>query len=311
MLYLQDSDEITASITEYAQAEILWIDTETADFLTRKPKLSLIQILADRNDVTGDKVSVLDVLEHPEAGDRFIKEIMLNSKIQKVFHNAKYDIKFLGKSEAKNVTCTLEMAKAIPYYILQLPDFSLKTLTEKLCNITEVDKSQQSSDWGQRPLSQKQLNYAKMDPVYVAMIHQQLLHLKQLSSPNPATEDLSQLAQRYVELKQQLQLIDSEFTHVETRLKSAMQVQNVAETDDLKLSQSSRKSLKVEFEQLAEVILKNQLSLDLEIALTQKLQKQIGNLIEQLNVKEATSTSWRLSVKKPGETDSQNEELEF
>jgi ribonuclease D len=90
-----------------------------------------------------------------------------------------------------------------------------------------------------------------------------------------------------------------------------MQVQNVAETDDLKLTQSSRKSLKVEFEQLAEVILKNQLSLDLEIALTQKLQKQIGNLIEQLNVKEETSTSWRLSVKKPGETNSQNEELEF
>lgn len=311
MLYLQDCDEITASIQEYAQAEILWIDTETADFLTRKPKLSLIQILADRHDVTGDKVSVLDVLEHPEAGDRFIKEIMLNSKIQKVFHNAKYDLKFLGKSEAKNVTCTLEMAKAIPYYILQLSDFSLKTLTQKLCNIPEVDKSQQSSDWGQRPLSQKQLNYAKMDPVYVAMIHQQLLHFKQLSSPDPATEDLSQLAQRYVELKQQLQLIDSEFTHVETRLKSAMQVQNVAETDDLKLSQSSRKSLKVEFEQLAEVILKNQLSLELEIALTQKLQKQIGNLIEQLNVKEETSTSWRLSVKKPGETDSQNEELEF
>jgi len=49
----------------------------------------------------------------------------------------------------------------------------------------------------------------------------------------------------------------------------------------------------------------------LEIALTQKLQKQIGNLIEQLNVKEETSTSWRLSVKKPGETDSQNDELEF
>ncbi len=77
MLYLQDCDEITASIKEYAQAEILWIDTETADFLTRNPKLSLIQILADRNDVTGDKVSVLDVLEHPEASDRFIKEIML------------------------------------------------------------------------------------------------------------------------------------------------------------------------------------------------------------------------------------------
>jgi ribonuclease D len=121
---------------------------------------------------------------------------------------------------------------------------------------------------------------------------------------------LAALAQRCLELKQQLQLLDSEFTHVETRLKTAMQTQNVAETDDLKLSQSSRKTMKVEFSQLAEVTLEHKLDLDLQIALTQKLQKQIGSLIEQLNIKEERSTSWRLSVKKLGETDTQNE-LEF
>ncbi len=139
---------------------------------------------------------------------------------------------------------------------------------------------------------------------------QQLLQLKQLSNPDPETEDLAALAQRCLELKQQLQLLDSEFTHVETRLKTAMQTQNVAETDDLKLSQSSRKTMKVEFSQLAEVTLEHKLDLDLQIALTQKLQKQIGSLIEQLNIKEERSTSWRLSVKKLGETDTQNE-LEF
>lgn len=303
---IKDLQEIAALIKKYSQAKILWIDTETADFLTRNPKLSLIQIL-DSENATEAKVTILDVLEQPEATDIFIKEIMLNSKIEKVFHNAKYDLKFLGKTQAKNVTCTWEMAKSIPYYILQLPDLSLKTLTEKLCNISEVDKSPQSSDWGQRPLSQKQLNYAKMDVVYLAMVHQQLLQLKQLSNPDPATEDVGNLAQRYVELKQQLQLIDSEFTHVETRLKSAMQVQNLDETDDLKLSQSKRKSLKVDFEQLAAVIIKNQFNIDLQIALTQKLQKQLGDLVEQINIKEETSTSWRLSVKKQEEINSEDE----
>jgi len=39
---------------------------------------------------------------------------MLNPAIEKVFHQASYDLKFLGKTKAKNVTCTLEMA--IPYY---------------------------------------------------------------------------------------------------------------------------------------------------------------------------------------------------
>jgi ribonuclease D len=41
------------------------------------------------------------------------------------------------------------------------------------------------------------------------------------------------LAERYLELKQQLQVLDSEFTHVETRLKTAMQAQNVSEINDL------------------------------------------------------------------------------
>lgn len=310
MQYLKDANDITELITKYAQVEILWVDTEIADFLTRQPRLSLIQLLDNPNDTTGERVVVLDVLEQPEIADFFITEIMLNSQIEKVFHNAKYDLKFLGKSQAKNVTCTLEMAKTIPYYMLQIPDFTLKTLAEALCHVSHVDKSQQSSDWGERPLSQQQINYAKMDPVYLAMVHQKLLQLKQLTDPDPASLDVTALAQRYLELKQQLQLIDSEFTHVETLLKTAMQVQNLAETDNLKLSQSSRKTMKVEFSELAELTQDKKFNLDFQIALTQKLQKQLGNLIEQLNVKEEISTSWRLSVKNNSELDLQDE-LDF
>ena len=75
---IKDLQEIAALITKYSQAKILWIDTETADFLTRNPKLSLIQILDDTQNHTKEKVTILDVLEQPEAIDIFIKEIMLN-----------------------------------------------------------------------------------------------------------------------------------------------------------------------------------------------------------------------------------------
>ena len=149
-----------------------------------------------------------------------------------------------------------------------------------------------------------------MDPVYLTMIHQKLLQLKQLSNPNPASEDVTALAQRYLELKQQLQLIDSEFNHIESRLKSAMQFHNMAQIDNLKISQSSRKTLKVEFSELAQVTQNQRLDLDFQIALTQKLQKQLGNLVEQLNVKEEINTSWRLSVKNNEETNVQDE-LDF
>jgi len=56
MLYLTAPDDIRASIAEYGQAKILWVDTEIADFLTRNPRLSLIQVLDDPSDQTGENV---------------------------------------------------------------------------------------------------------------------------------------------------------------------------------------------------------------------------------------------------------------
>lgn len=300
MLYLKAASEIGTQIAKFAQAKTLWLDTEIADFSTLHPRLSLIQLLDDPGDRTGDRVSILDVLDQPETADLFIDQIMLNPAIEKIFHNASYDLKYLGKAKAKNVTCTWEMAKKIPHYILPLADLSLKTLAETLCNVPAVDKKQQASDWGQRPLTAAQLNYAKMDTVYLAMVHHQLLQLVQLSNPDPAFEDVAALAERYLDLKQQLQVLSSAFEHIETRLKAAMQVQNLSEVDEVRLSASHRQTIKVEFAQLAKVAQAYELELNFPIALTQKLQKQLGDIMTQLSLQVETSTSWRLSAKAPG-----------
>ncbi|PPS45862.1 ribonuclease D [Chroococcidiopsis sp. TS-821] len=309
MLYLRNADEISALVTQYSQAKILWVDTEIADFNTQKPRLSLIQILKDGSDISGETVVILDVLDRPEIIKNFIESIMCNHTIEKVFHQASYDLKFLGKNQAKNVTCTLEMAKNIPYYLLPLPNFSLKTLVDALYHIN-IDKTEQTSDWGQRPLSNLQLHYAKMDPVYLAMVHQKLLQLQAVAYPNPETEDLTSLAGRYLQLKQQLHLLSSEFEHIETRLKSAMQAQKISETDCLKLSRSQRRITKVEFSQLAAVAQQHGLSLNFPITLTQKLQKELKELMAELSLQVETTTSWRLSAKQFENIDKQDE-LDF
>lgn len=298
MQYFVESDHISSLINEYTQAKTLWIDTEVADFKSRNPKLSLIQVLNSCSDNLKENVCILDVLENPEITDIFIKKIMLNPAIEKVFHNAKYDLKFLGKNKAENVTCTLEMAKDIPYYLLPLPNLSLKTLAESLCNIF-VDKSLQASNWGQRPLTATQLTYANLDPVYLYMVHQKLLQLKLVSNPNPNNENITLLAERYLKLKQQLQIIESECNHFDSRLKAAMQTQNVSETNSLKVSSVERHTFKVEFNQLAEIANQNNINLDFPITLTQKLQKELGEILDQLNLQEEVSSSWRLTVKAP------------
>ncbi len=299
MQYFVDPDYIISLIERYTKAEVLWIDTEVADFKSRNPKLSLIQVLNNPPDKSKENVEILDVLAYPEIIDIFIEKVMLSPLIEKVFHNAKYDLKFLGKTKAKNITCTLEIAKSIPHYLLPLPNLTLKTLAESLCNIVAVDKSQQVSDWGQRPLTATQLTYANLDPIYLYMVHQKLLQLKLVANPSPSKENIAMLAERYLKLKQQLQTVESECNHLDSRLKAAMQAQNVLETNRLKISAVERHTFKVEFNQLAEVAQENNIQLDFSITLTQKLQKELGQIVEQLNLQEEVSNSWRLTVKSP------------
>ena len=119
-MYLTQPEAILASIAQYQEKNTLWLDTEVADYQTNKPRLSLIQILDDSTDLKGEKVTILDLLDKPELIHCFINDIMVNPQIEKVLHNAKYDLSFLGKSKAKNVTCTLKIAAQLPYYIIPL-----------------------------------------------------------------------------------------------------------------------------------------------------------------------------------------------
>jgi ribonuclease D len=306
MPYLTDPNAIKDSIDEHSKAQTLWVDTEVADYQTRKPRLSLIQLLNDPNDLTGEHVDILDVLDQPELIEYFIEKIITNPDIEKVFHNAEYDLKLLGKRQAKNITCTLEIAKNIPYYLLQLPNLQLKTLAEQLCYFPPIDKAEQVSNWGVRPLKSSQLSYAKMDAVYVAQVYHQLLKLCRRSNPDAAAEDITALAQRYREIEHQWKLLNTEMTHLQERIKKAMQVQNVSETEDFELSSYQRTTKKVPFDQLAKLVQAKGIELDFPISLTQKLQKELGDMIEQLPVEEEVSTNWRLSAKAQD-----NEDLPF
>ncbi|HEY9602509.1 MAG TPA: DNA translocase FtsK, partial [Allocoleopsis sp.] len=179
MSYLTQTADIQVFINQIASAKTLWLDTEVADWQTPNPRLSLIQVLADPKDLTGDAAYILDVLDKPSLVVSFVNQIMANPEIEKVFHNANFDLKFLGKHQARNVTCTFKMVNKLTkkhrFDRLNVSNKQLKTLAVELCNFSEVDKGEQQSDWGQRPLTDKQLKYAKMDTVYLAQVHRRLL----------------------------------------------------------------------------------------------------------------------------------------
>lgn len=294
MQYLTEAEAIRRAIAHYKTAKTLWLDTEVADYQT-EPKLSLIQILDNSSDRTGERVTILDVLHQPELVEEFVDKIMLNSTIEKVFHNASYDLQFLGK--APNVTCTLKMVAELPYYLVPLPNRQLKTLAEHLCHFEQVDSTEQTGDWGKRPLSDRQLLYAKMDPVYVAQVHDRLLHLSELIEPDPESEDLAALTLRYRQIEERWKQVNTEMEHLKKRLKRAMETQAVSEVAGFKLSNSRRTKKQVSFTQLAAVVEAVNLDVDFSIELTKEIQKQLAEVLEQLPIIEETTTYSRLTVK--------------
>jgi S-DNA-T family DNA segregation ATPase FtsK/SpoIIIE len=182
MPYLTEAADIRSLITQLASCPILWLDTEVANWNTSSPRLSLIQVLAEPTDLNGDSAYILDVLDQPDLVTYFVNQIMTNSQIEKVFHNASFDVRYLGgKERVKNITCTFKMVNKLTKKnrrnLLKVTNKKLKTLAVELCQFSNVDTEEQQSDWGRRPLSEKQLKYAKMDTVYLAQVHRRLLEI--------------------------------------------------------------------------------------------------------------------------------------
>jgi ribonuclease D len=285
MPYLTVAREIRSLITEYTTAKTLWIDTEVADYKTRNPRLSLIQVLANPEDMTGNSVYLLDVLDKSDVIADFVERIMVNDAIEKVFHNAGYDVKYLGAKKAKNITCTLEMAKKIPVYLLPLPNYQLKTLATKLCNFHDINKQEQTSDWGKRPLTEEQIEYAYLDCIYLAQVHLRLLELEANLKIDPIREDLSLLTARYIEIEQQQKILKSEFEHLQERVKQAMLFQNISETSSCKLTSYERKTIKTQFQELVDLVENQGVDLDFTITLTEDIRKNLGVNLEKLTRK--------------------------
>ncbi|HLO51640.1 MAG TPA: ribonuclease D [Kamptonema sp.] len=292
MPYLTAAEDIKALIAKFAQAQILWVDTEIADYKFN-PRLSLIQVLADSNDLTGNTTFLLDVLDKPELVQTFIDQIMVNPDIEKVLHNASYDIRFLGNDYAQNVTCTLKLARKIPYYILPLPNRKLKTLIEALCGVANIDKEEQGGDWGKRPLTEKQLEYAKMDVVYLAEVHRHLGEIFNEYCPDAVTENLTALGEQYQEIEAQWKPLDSEISEIKERMKAGMQAQKVTDNSYFKLSSST--TMKVDFMTLANLATSQGLELNFPVTLTKEVQKQLGKLISHPSLQIEEISSFRLT----------------
>jgi len=124
--------------------------------------------------------------------------------------------------------------------------------------------------------------------------------------PQPESEDLTLLGERYQEILPEWKLLDSEVEHLKERIKKAMLVQNKGNTPHFKLSSSS--ILKADFASLAQLVQSAGVELDFMVTLTQYIQRQLGEAINKIDVQIEYITSWRMTAKT---VEDEDEEIPF
>ena len=173
----------------------LWLDTEIADWLTTAPRLSLLQV----RDGHG-RVSVVDVLGEQMQRilqEHFVPEVMANASVEKWAHYARFEQRFLGQDLVRNLKCTFEMARSIPYYRLPLRSLSLGALVEHFFG-QPLDKTLQKTDWRYRPLPATHLEYAAADAEWCHKVHDQLRGIP--GPPEPSQDDGESIQTRYLKI---------------------------------------------------------------------------------------------------------------
>ncbi|NJO79086.1 MAG: ribonuclease D [Cyanobacteria bacterium RM1_2_2] len=148
----------------YLQVDAIAVDTETMGLLPQRDRLCLVQLC----DPSGH-VAALRIQRGQTAAPN-LKRLMEAPSILKVFHFARFDIATLRYHLDIHVNplfCTKLASKLARTYS---PKHGLKDVVQELAQV-ELDKSAQSSDWGNAAnLSDEQLRYAANDVRYLLTI---------------------------------------------------------------------------------------------------------------------------------------------
>ncbi|MGA1285437.1 MAG: ribonuclease D [Prochlorothrix sp.] len=170
---VRDRDLTEGDLNRYLSAPTLALDTETMGLIPQRDRLCLVQICDPQGFVTALRI------ELGQTSAPHLKHLLEQPNILKVFHFARFDLATLRHHlniDVSPVFCTKIASKLARTYA---PRHGLKEVVNEIMQV-ELDKSAQSSDWGNvGNLSLQQLSYAANDVRYLIPVHARLKEMLQ------------------------------------------------------------------------------------------------------------------------------------
>ena len=162
-LYIDTTPAADRFLSAVEQSTTIAVDTEGASFHRFVDRIYLLQMS------TRDVTAVLDPLAigAPAALGRILE----SDRIEKVFHDADYDLRLLHQDYGWNTRRLFDTRVAAQ--LLGIRAFGLAALLERSFGL-KLDKKHQRADWSMRPLPKDMLDYASQDTMYLLELRDRL-----------------------------------------------------------------------------------------------------------------------------------------
>jgi ribonuclease D len=163
LVYLDSQTEVDRFLESIAGVRQLALDTEGASFHRFVDRIYLLQLS------TRERSAIIDPL--PIGSPAGLGRLLLDAKVEKVFHDADYDLRLLHQDygwQSVNIFDTRVAAQ-----LLGFKAFGLAALLERYFGI-KLDKKHQRADWSLRPLTPGMLDYAAQDTRYLLDLRDRL-----------------------------------------------------------------------------------------------------------------------------------------
>ena len=200
MNYFLYHDDISGEVNF---GNVIAIDTETMGLNLNRDRLCLIQLSS--GDGNAHLVQISKKSTEKKENFQNLKKIFKNPNTTKLFHFARFDLAVIEKNVCKlngPIYCTKIASKLSRTFGAK---HGLADLCRDLLNL-ELDKQNQTSDWGLENLSDAQLKYAASDVLYLHQLKSKLDEL--LKRENK--EDIAKKCFDFLKTRSELDLIGFE-----------------------------------------------------------------------------------------------------
>lgn len=161
--YVAHPDQFNEVVAELRGEPLVAVDTEAASFHKYRDRIYLVQLSTPTRTLIIDPLPLGDLAP--------LGELLADPAVEKVFHDADYDLRILDRDYKFRAAHLFDTRVAAQ--LAGDPAIGLAALLEKYLGV-KVSKEHQKADWSRRPLPPDMLAYAASDTRHLPELREKL-----------------------------------------------------------------------------------------------------------------------------------------